>query len=105
MIKGFRKDVEIQRISPDEKGMIAIEIKALEPIEIRLVPSPIMAGFHVVGKDFRALPVGSTLDPGKGIFYWLPGPGFAGEHHLVFVVKDRDGTIKRKDIMVKIGIN
>jgi hypothetical protein len=42
------------------------------------------------------------LDIKKGIFSWIPGPGFIGEYQLVFVEKDADGAMNKKPINVKI---
>ncbi|MCP4150458.1 MAG: hypothetical protein GY757_22110 [bacterium] len=41
-------------------------------------------GYLKVGKKLKPLPIGSTLDMKKGIFYWAPGPGFTGEFELLF---------------------
>ena len=38
-----------------------------------------------VGDEFRPLPVGSRLDSERGLFTWLPGPGFLGEYRLEFL--------------------
>ena len=63
----------------------------------------------VVGDQLRPLPIGSTLDTEKGIFYWLPGPGFMGEYELVFVREDEFGMSRKIHVKVKIkpkfGIN
>jgi hypothetical protein len=59
-------------------------------------------GFQVIGSRLGALPVGSTLDGKKGIFYWQPGPGFVGEYRLVFIKKDQHGNVTRKNILVEI---
>jgi hypothetical protein len=56
-----------------------------------------------VGNKLRPLPVGSTLDAETGTFYWLPGPAFAGDFRLVFVMEDENGSRTRRDVMVKIG--
>jgi hypothetical protein len=39
----------------------------------------------MIGKQRRPLPIGSTLDTKKGVFYWRPGPGFVGSYTLVFI--------------------
>jgi hypothetical protein len=62
-----------------------------------------MAGYMVVGEQLRPLPTGSTLDTKTGAFYWIAAPGFFGQYHLVFVVKNQNDEITRKDIIVKIG--
>jgi len=60
-------------------------------------------GYMLVGKELRDLPVGSTLDCAKGIFYWLPGPGFVGKYSFIFIEKNSSGiqTINRFDIEIR----
>jgi hypothetical protein len=99
--KGYSKDVEPQPLYLDNKGASIIHIKELERVEIKL--SGVIAGYMVVGSEFRSLPIGSTLDVSNGTFYWLAGPGFNGIYQLMFVVKQADGELYRKNIMVKIG--
>jgi hypothetical protein len=89
-------------------GIINIEIKELERVEINL-PGPGGApqaiwyeGYLVVGDRLRELPIGSTLDKERGVFYWQPGPGFIGEYRIVFIEKDNDGQLTRKNIVVNI---
>jgi hypothetical protein len=104
ILKGYEKDVEPQRVYPDNKGNIIIEIKELEPVEIHLdnsYPSSFYSGYRVVNHQLRPLPIGSTLDMEKGIFYWYPGPGFLGKHRLLFIIKGKNGTFK-KNIIIRI---
>jgi len=62
-------------------------------------------GYQVVGSQLRPLPIGSTLDREKGIFYWQPGPGFIGEYRLVFIEKGENMEMKKKNIIIKIKRN
>jgi hypothetical protein len=48
------------------------------------------------------LPVGSTFDGTKGVFYWQPGPGFQGNHTIEFLLTDREGNTKRRIISIRI---
>ncbi len=77
-----------------------IEIREMERVVIKINEgreSVLVAGYLSVGNDLRSLPIGSTLDMDRGIFYWHPGPGFLGEYRLVFVEKRFTGkTVKRK---------
>ncbi|MCP5053024.1 MAG: DUF4091 domain-containing protein [bacterium] len=41
-------------------------------------------GFQLIDGRYSRLPIGSTLDPDRGIFSWLPGPGFVGEYEFLF---------------------
>jgi hypothetical protein len=107
VIKGYAKNVEPQITNPDDNGYINIEIKELERLELRFVRleaagGPTTAqwsGYHVVGNQLMPLPIGSTLDPERGIFYWAPGPGFVGHYELLFMDED-ENRIKRINIMI-----
>ena len=48
-------------------------------------------GFEEVSGQRRPLPVGSTLDAGRGVFMWEPGAGFVGKYRLVFARRGCDG--------------
>jgi len=45
------------------------------------------SGYLRVKDELRPLPIGSTLDSARGVFYWQPGPGFLGDYELVFLKK------------------
>jgi hypothetical protein len=82
-----------------------MEIEEMERIEVRLNAAPGTSnytGYHVVGNYLMPLPVGSTLDREKGIFYWLPGPGFIGNYQMVFIEENPRGEMKKKFVNVKI---
>jgi hypothetical protein len=119
--KGFRKDIEPQEVLPDENGVNRIVIKELERIELHFYDnraqvkekgsknskfiiqnSKFYFGYQVTGNQLTYLPIGSTLDAQKGIFYWQPGPGFIGEYHLVFIVKEPGGDMIRKNMIITI---
>jgi hypothetical protein len=101
--KGFRTNSQPQEIYPDDIGIFHIELRELGRIEIQLFThASIITGYTVVGKRFLPLPIGSTLDVNTGTFCWHPGAGFFGSHHLVFVEKQPDGKMIRKDMAVTI---
>ncbi len=118
VIKGYARDVEPRMLFPDDNGMVTIEINELERLEIRfpasfvpeaaggLAPlSSVMqtcVGYQLVGDQLRPLPIGSTWDTEKGIFYWQPGPGFVGEYRLVFIMKRNSGKIDKIDFTIRI---
>jgi hypothetical protein len=110
IIKGYKKDMEIQQIYPDDNGIITVEIQELEPLEVRLFPvgagglAPLLGctGCQVVGPQLRPLPIGSTLDTDRGVFYWQPGPGFVGQYRWVFIKNTINNKRNRRDIIVKI---
>ncbi len=114
MVKGYKRNGEAQTIYPDDNGMINIEINELERMEIRLDHPPhssfiihrntasFHSGYHVIGSRLKPLPIGSALDMERGIFYWQPGPGFLGRHHLVFIENTQHGKMKTKRIVITI---
>jgi hypothetical protein len=91
--KGYNENARSQRIYPGASGMINIEINQMERIEINL-GQPGLSGFHIVGDQSRPLPVGSTLDREKGIFYWQPGAGFTGHYRLLFMDTTKNRLVK-----------
>jgi len=106
IIKGFKKNAKPQKMYPDRSGNIAIEIKPLERLELHLSPgarySTLKKGYQSVGSQVRRLPVGSTLDKERGIFYWHAAAGFHGEFRFVFDFEDERGTVDRRQILVKV---
>jgi hypothetical protein len=112
--KGFEEDTEPRFVHSDAQGISRIIIKEIERIQIYLadeyddnstVPllnSSSFSGYLLVNHRLKPLPVGSTLDTHRGIFYWQPGPGFIGEYRFVFIEKVQNRDVSRKNIMVKI---
>ncbi|MDQ1352258.1 MAG: hypothetical protein QG657_2564, partial [Acidobacteriota bacterium] len=103
--KGFNEDSETEPIYPDDNGNIYIKLKELERVEIHFpnVSAIKPLGVQVVPGRFRPLPVGSSLDREKGIFYWQPGPGFVGQYRLVFAVKNPGGNWSKRNILLDIA--
>ncbi|MCP5104853.1 MAG: hypothetical protein GY950_15815 [bacterium] len=77
-----------------------MNIKEDERIEI--VVGKHCRGYLLVNGQLRYLPIGSTMDMKKGIFYWQPGPGFLGEYRFVFIEKRQNGEFRKKKIKVII---
>jgi hypothetical protein len=103
--KGYAKNIALQEIYPDDNGMINIEMKELDRVEVRLnadrssAPSDRWFGSRLIGEELRPLPVGSTFDAEKGIFNWSLGPGFVGIYELIFI--DKNGSNSKR---IKINI-
>jgi hypothetical protein len=89
---------------PDGDGVITIEIREGERIEIQNTSSDssYYCGYMVVGHQLKPLPVGSFLDTRCGVFYWQVGVGFIGKYQLVFIEKNKNGEFKRKHLEVII---
>ncbi|MCP4153615.1 MAG: hypothetical protein GY757_38155, partial [bacterium] len=95
--KGYKHDAVARQVLPGKKGFVTIKSRELERVVVDLGVSG-SKGYLVVGKQLRALPIGSTFDAEKGIFYWQPGPGFLGEYRFLFIGKNNT----RKMIKIKI---
>jgi hypothetical protein len=91
--KGYNKNIRPQRIYPDDNGIINIRVKELERIVITL---------HQGTRGLAPLPPGSTFDSKRGIFYWQLGAGFLGEYELVFLKKDKNGSISKQFIKIEV---
>ncbi len=110
--RGFNLNDPAQSLQPDKNGVIRLDVREVERVELDLKPisgeistalgSYAYSGFLVVGNQLRPLPIGSTLDQKKGIFTWLPGPGFLGHYQLVFLRKDKTGKWSRVTFDVKV---
>jgi hypothetical protein len=108
IIKGYKEDKSPQIVYPGKDGITTIQIKELERVVLLLDKTGIQPvdvlciheGYLKAGDQLRALPVGSTLDKRRGIFYWQPGPGFTGEYEFVF----QKNTGRHKENVIKIQI-
>ncbi|HLP60924.1 MAG TPA: hypothetical protein VK186_18930 [Candidatus Deferrimicrobium sp.] len=105
--KGFTENPEAPETYPDDNGIIEIEIKELERIEIHLTETNgdgtlfNYIGYLVVNDQTRPLPIGSTFDSHRGIFYWQPGVGFYGDYEIVFIKQTNTG---RNAVKIKVRI-
>ncbi|MCP4155982.1 MAG: hypothetical protein GY757_50125, partial [bacterium] len=61
-----------------------------------------VSGYMKVGKQLKSLPIGSTLDAKRGLFYWQPGHGFIGQYSFVFIIENTKGELLRKNINIEI---
>ncbi len=110
--RGFKQNKIPQQLFPLHDGSTELIIHETEPFELHLEaiqepalfsPSPgYFYGYMLVGEELRPLPVGSTLDTQKAIFYWIPGPGFFGDYDLLFVKKESNGEMWKKQIRLTI---
>ena len=113
VIKGYHSQ-QARYIYLASDGVHHISINELERIKINLdnggdnSPGGLQglqeewSGYCLMGNQMGHLPIGSFLDSKKGIFYWQPGPGFVGEYWFVFVIKDREGKLSRKEVKVNL---
>lgn len=99
--RGFRVEKDSQELRPDGRGVYPIQIYELERLEM-CFGHKLVEGYMRVGEELRPLPIGSTLDAERGVFYWQPGPGFIGSYDLVFIRRDEYGIQRRMNVKVKI---
>jgi hypothetical protein len=86
----------------DKQVPLVLEIEELERIVLELNGQ---GGVKYLGwgkDETRDLPIGSTLDSSKGVFYWNPGPGFLGAQILHFAVTDGIYLSKPVEVVVNI---
>ncbi|MGE5339966.1 MAG: hypothetical protein ACM3SY_00665 [Candidatus Omnitrophota bacterium] len=95
--RGYNKNAVAQRIRSDSKGIINIETKEMERIELNLSNDNQSRGIVL-----ERLPIGSTFDRNTGIFNWQPGSAFIGSYRLAFAFKNDNGQLERKDIVIAI---
>jgi len=110
---------DLEMFYPDENGIVNVEMKEAGRVEIHLMDlmgdealyagnlGAHYTGYLVVGQELRPLPIGSTLDKDKGIFYWMPGAGFIGEYDFVFVENKRgiQSKFRIKIIILPLSFN
>ncbi len=109
IIKGFNRNAEPFESYPDRNGIITVKITELERLEIRLFPEGtaglalLYNGYQVIGDRLVSLPIGSTLDWKRGVFYWQPGPGFIGNYRFVIIERDQNQELKKRYLHITIG--
>jgi hypothetical protein len=109
---GYHENCSLQSRYPGKNDEITVRVKETEPLEIRLARKTkgnahllVCAGYQRVGNELRNLPAGSTLDRERGIFYWLPGPGYVGQYRLLFLFRnptDPTGKPVQKKVTIDI---
>jgi len=102
MKKGFTLKAESEIIQPDNSGTIQIKMREVERVELDLGKAKTIKGYLIVANELRPLPIGSTLDTKKGTFSWMPGPGFIGTYHLLFLQTDGFGVTRRIPVNILI---
>jgi len=105
--KGFDRESITQKVYPGDNGITSLSIRELERVVIYLdgpgtaenSASQDYTGYLASGDHLTGLPAGSTLDKTRGIFYWMPGPGFIGTYNLIFINPTGD---RQKKITIRI---
>jgi hypothetical protein len=105
---GFNVNAPARTVAPSISGARHVRATERDRVEIRLNASPRAwtdgeyAGYLVDGDRLRELPIGSSFDPDRGIFYWQPGLAFSGAYDFLFIRTRADGT--REQIPVRVTL-
>jgi hypothetical protein len=105
--KGYNENTRPGEISLSEGNVSIVEIRESERIEIWLGDyagkgKRVYTGYMMVNGKQYPLPIGSTFDQRKGVFYWQPGAGFFGEYRLVFISREPGGRTVSNNILIRI---
>ena len=90
-------------VFPDARGVRLVRLEELERVQIQL-PGPTGAyrAYQVVNQELRTLPVGSSFDTRRGVFYWQPGAGFVGHYDFIFVRAEDTGDAEQVRVRLLI---
>jgi hypothetical protein len=58
--------------------------------------------YLVAAGELRPLPVGSSFDRLRGVFYWQPGPGFIGRYEFVFIKMEGPAALEKIALAIDI---
>jgi hypothetical protein len=76
--RGFNLNEPLDYFFPDGDGVVTIEVRELDRIELQLEPGA--TGALITPQGPRPLPSGAQVDPSTGVFTWAPGAGFVGAY-------------------------
>jgi hypothetical protein len=96
VIKGFNPGAPMEKVYPGENGVIKIQTRELERLVVHFPHN----GQPIVNRS--PLPIGSSIDPDRGIFRWQPGPGFSGSYRLVFSPGGPTGSQRTINLLINI---
>jgi hypothetical protein len=101
--KGYGKD-EPGTLTADSEGIIHITVPQDQRIVLHLGQSNehLRAGYLVNGSRLQRLPIGSSINLQKGIFYWQVSSAFFGKYNLIFILEDQTGQLSKKLVHTEI---
>jgi len=93
-------------LHPVSSGTRVVEAAEMDRVELAL-PMPISHaswdGYLVRNGRLMPLPPGTTLDRESGRFLWQAVPGWIGDHELLFVRQNANGSRERLPVTVLFG--
>jgi hypothetical protein len=101
---GFDPRTSPEILYPDPDGTLRLTVKELDRLELDLreffrpgnLVEGVFSGNLLLKDDLRPLPIGSRLDSRRGLFQWLPGPGFMGKYSFVFFSRSAGIVVQRR---------
>ncbi len=76
----------LEHVAPNKEGIFEITVQQMERIELHL--GAVHDGYIRSGRETQVLPLGSTLDPDAGVFYWDMVSPLFGTFDLEFTPDD-----------------
>jgi uncharacterized repeat protein (TIGR02543 family) len=80
--RGFDLSEPLDYFFPDLNGVVTIDARELDRIELQLEPGA--TGALITPQGGKPLPIGAQIDASTGVFTWAPGAGFIGSYTFVF---------------------
>jgi hypothetical protein len=108
MIKGYNtgpESEEIELISPDENGIITVEARELDRVELQFGDAGQarkLFAWLLAGDQFRSLPPGTNINPDTGTFCWQIGMAYVGKYRFFFIEEDQDGNQIGRNVIMYI---
>jgi Beta-propeller repeat len=80
----------LEHVAPNKEGLFEVTAQQMERIELHL--GAVHDGYVRLARETQVLPLGSTLDPDTGVFYWDITSPFFGTFDLEFTPDDVDAA-------------
>jgi hypothetical protein len=102
IVRGYAKVSILATAASGGDRVIRVALRETERVEIHFGDFVSTAGYLIVGKELRSLPIGSSLDIRNGVFSWQPGPGHIGKYEFLFLHQDKEGAFSKTKISILI---
>jgi hypothetical protein len=88
----------LEHVAPSKEGIFEVTAQQMERIELHL--GAVHDGYVRLARETQVLPLGSTLDPDTGVFYWDITSPFFGTFDLEFTPDDADAAPVRVRVTI-----
>lgn len=100
--RGYNETSTIRYGYPGENGIITINIREMERLVLHFFDNGIYTANGLESGKLTGLPVGSSVDNERGIFYFQPGPGTVGMFPTLFITGNNGSTLKEYRVNIII---